>query len=303
MRGRYVFFGLLAGLILAEVTLRTVVGLGDPPRVLMDEAVEYRLVPNQVYSRFGNRIAVNSQGMRAEEFAQSAGASERRVMLVGDSVIYGNHFLSQHETIAYRMAERLERDAPACRMTVMPAAASSWGPVNQAAFIAEIGTLDADVALIVVSAHDLFDVPSPDVSLIPYRTRRSFGALDDAAQAVLARVERSLSSPSPDSANLDARRISSLAAMDAMLAQFRADGVPVILVYHPTLPERRDGLSAAYDGFADWARQRSVDVVLLEDASTVWADVYRDNIHPEAQGADIIADILAKVALPILPEC
>ena len=145
MRGGRWWLGLgaLALLVLAELGLRFGVGLGNPPLVTRDPNVEYRLVPSASYSRFGNRVEINSHGMRGPEHPAVAETSERRVLLIGDSVIYGNHFLDQSETIALQMIDRL-RATPrlsGCTLRVMPAAASSWGPVNQAAYLADLGVL------------------------------------------------------------------------------------------------------------------------------------------------------------------
>jgi hypothetical protein len=290
-------------LVALEGLLGTVVGLGDPPLAMRDPVIEYRLVPDKTYHRFGNRITINSHGMRGERITDTAGASERRVMLIGDSVVYGDHHLDQEETIAYRMQNHL-KDMPelsGCRLAVLPAAASSWGPVNQAAFLAEIGLLDADVALMIVSAHDLYD--TPDASAIPYRTRPSLAALDDAAQIVGDRIKSRFSSDTSEGAPIELRRAQSLDALENLVAQLKSGGVAVTLVYHPDVMERQTGFSGERAVFADWAAAQDVAFVTLENAALAEPGMYHDLIHPAAPGADKIAEGLADLARGDLRPC
>lgn len=288
-----------------ELALRFGVGLGDPPRVVLDEKVEYRLVPNARYRRFGNRIEINSYGMRAPDHSATALENERRVLLIGDSVIYGNHLLDQGETVAMRLKDRLENDPRLadCTLLTMPAAASSWGPVNQAAFVAEIGTLDANLALFIVSAHDLYDTPGEGMSLIPYRTRPSFGAIDDASQIVVERLRSRFSTAPAAVASPEVRRAETFDAMNRLSGQLKANGVPLILIYHPTVPEQRNGLRVEHSQFADWALSESIQFITLDEEVLDRPDMYRDHIHPAAPGAEMIARFLGKTVSDRLSPC
>ena len=111
------------------MTLRWDVGLCGPPLVRLDPATEYELAPSAESRRWGNRIAINSRETRGPEFAPLPGAGERRILLVGDSVIYGNHFLDQEETIAARIRTIVSEDPDlaGCDIMIVAAAVSSWG--------------------------------------------------------------------------------------------------------------------------------------------------------------------------------
>lgn len=302
MRWRRLLLGAAVTLGAAEAGLRWGVGLGDPPLVERDPEVEYRLVPSATYWRFGNRIAINSHGMRGPEHPAAAAPDERRILLVGDSVVYGNHHLDQSQTIAVRLAALLgvRPELAGCRPLAMAAAASSWGPVNQAAFLAETGLLGADLVVHLVSAHDLQDVPSFD-DVIPYRLVPSHGALDDARQIVIERLVRRLRTRKK-AAPIEEREAQTLAAMNRLRDQVRAAGVPLLLAYHPTIPERANGASRTRQIFRDWALESDVAFVDLGTLDLTAAD-YRDTIHPNASGASAIAGFLADVTVASLPPC
>ncbi len=304
MRWRALALAGLGALVLAEMGLRFGAGLGDPPLVTRDDRVEYRLVPSAQYRRFGNRIEINSHGMRSPEHGTKAQPNERRVLLIGDSVIYGNHFLDQAQTIGVQMTARLAA-LPAlgtCQPLVMAAAASSWGPVNQAAFLAETGTLDASLAMLVVSGHDLYDTPTDEGALIPYRLRPSYGALDDALQIATERLTRRFRERAPADP-IETRRAQTLEAMERIHRQLTDDSIPMILLYHPTVPERQNGPRREQAVFRDWAGTRGVAFASLADADLDGDGLYRDHIHPAAPGAAVIAGFLADLAAPRLPPC
>lgn len=293
---------LLAGLglaILGELSLRYGLGLGDPPLVLRDAEIEYRLVPDKTYKQFGNLIKINRYGMRAPDHPPQAVGQERRVLLIGDSVVYGNHFLDQAETISLQLAPRLESTL-GCKVTVMPAAASSWGPVNQAAFLKEVGTLDADLAILIVSGHDLYDTPTFNDNVIPYSTVPAYGAIHHAFQSVQTRLKQRRS-PAQALAPVEVGQSETLAALDQILSQLKSDGIGLLLMYHPTVSERLNGQFFAKDPFANWALKSHVTFELIGTDMT--AEQYRDDIHPNAGGAIMLATILSERATPHLTQC
>src|SRR5688572_26696934 len=84
-----VVLGFVGGLT-SELFLRARYGLGDPPIIISDPAIEYRYAPNGHYIRRGNRIDINSYSMRSDDLTSTkASAEERRVLVMGDSVING----------------------------------------------------------------------------------------------------------------------------------------------------------------------------------------------------------------------
>ena len=284
-KGRALRLGalVLVGLVIAaEIGLR-VIGLGDPPLAVRDAELEYRLVPNGDYRRWGNEISINSHGFRTADHPDEVPAGETRVLLIGDSVVYGNHFLDQSETVSLRLSDLLS--TPDCTVRVIPMAVSSWGPVNQAAALARHGSFGAAQIALVVSGHDLVDMPIEGGSLIPYRTSPAIGAIGDAIEAVLERQGERARNP----LSFDERVVASLAALDSIADHARRENAELLFVYNATVPERASGTSENGQRLMDWAVAQGIDII---DLGAVGDVSYRDAIHPDAPGAGAIARTL-----------
>lgn len=271
----------------AELVLRFGVGLGDPPLAVLDDHTEYELPGPRTYQRWHNRISINAQGMRAEPL----NAGEVRLLLLGDSVVYGGHFLDQEETIAYRMEAMLAEQG--CAVRVLPVAVSSWGPDNLRGYLSKYGTHKADWTILLVSAHDLYDVPQEASQILPYRTRSAWFAFEDAMLAVHERLWPVAKQRKPRS--IEDRQAITMIAMAEITALLREAGSGMSLVYHPTVPERENGVYPQAQVFADWARNRRVPFFDLGNVAVRDAD-YRDDIHPTSSGADEIARALVGYA-------
>lgn len=295
-------FVLTGLLIVAEGVLRWGVGLGNPPLVRLDPATEYELIGPAEYHRWGNGILINAVGMRAPEIIAEPGTGTRRVLIIGDSVIYGGHFIDQSETVAAFATAQLTGDArlTGCERIALPIAASSWGPVNQAAFLDRSGTFGAQAAGIVVSAHDLYDTPQGGAEMLPYRTSAPLTAVQDAVTIVLERLFPMAAKPpvlTPDASAAQTR-----AALSRMTTQLRAAGVEPILFYHPTISERQTGLRPEAAQFEEWATRTGLRFVNMGRAD-IASNAYRDDIHPNAVGAAKLANIIVDAVAPDLAEC
>lgn len=300
---RYVVIGSAALFIAIECVLRWGIGFGDPPLARLDPSIEYELVPSATYRRWGNTIAINSYGMRAPEHPTLPSKRDRHLLLIGDSVIYGGHFLEQSETISAQLGQLLRIDPRlvGCTIRVLPMAVSSWGPVNQAAFLQKNGTFGASAAGIVVSAHDLYDVPDPTTDILPYRTAPSWTAIGDAYQAVMERYSQA-SNGAPDIQPLSVRAQLSLAALDDVANILRAEDVRLVLIYHPMITERRGQTRAAHAQFLEWSEGRGIPFLDLGKVQMAEND-YRDVIHPTATGAHRIAQTIAPVIGENISPC
>jgi hypothetical protein len=122
--------------------------------------MEYLLQPSKTYYRFHNRFAVNRYGMRADDFPpQKSSANEFRVIVVGDSIVYGGVRIDQNEIDTEILKRDLQRDLGRT-VVVGNASAKSWGPPNELEYLRRYGTLDADVVLLELSSHDYADAPT-----------------------------------------------------------------------------------------------------------------------------------------------
>ena len=74
-------------------------GFGELPLAMTDPQIGYYLVPSRSYVRFGNTVRVNRYGFRSDDFDAAALPASEHVVLIGDSVVYGNHHLDQSQTV------------------------------------------------------------------------------------------------------------------------------------------------------------------------------------------------------------
>ena len=155
------WLALIAGaLVLAgEAGARWGLGLGTPPLYRADPQLEYQLKPDQEVRRFHNRVAINHWGMRSEAMAPAPEAGRRRLLLFGDSVLFGGSQLDQ-SLIATELLRRRLNAAPGGPVEVGNVSAGSWGPGNWRAWVQRHGVLGADEVLLVLSSHDARDNPT-----------------------------------------------------------------------------------------------------------------------------------------------
>ena len=89
---------LLVLLVLAELYARFGLGLGDPPLWQADPEIEYLPLPSKRYRRFGKEISYNAYSMRSREFGRDkTDPAERRVLVLGDSIVHGGVFVDQKQ--------------------------------------------------------------------------------------------------------------------------------------------------------------------------------------------------------------
>src|SRR5688572_9463752 len=134
-------------LLLAEIVLRFI-GFGDPPLHELDPRIEYYAKQGS-YRRHGNLVRVNAFGMRGNELRARTG--QLRVLLVGDSIVFGTYRVGQDQLISTFLEPELARLSGRA-VEVLNVACSSWGPENQRAYLERFGTFDADIAVWVLSS-------------------------------------------------------------------------------------------------------------------------------------------------------
>ena len=301
-RARNTLIGLILILALGECILRWGIGLGDPPLARFDTETEYELIPSVVYQRWGNTISINAFGMRSNEHPATPAPQDRHILLIGDSVVYGGHFLDQSETIAAQLGEMLHTSDHFvdCTIRILPMAVSSWGPVNQTAFLNKHGSFGAVTAGIIVSAHDLYDVPRANSDILPYRTSSPKTAIGDALKAVIERFFQasSLEPVQPRSV----RAALSLAALEEMVRLLELQNTRPVLIYHPTANERAGNERVARQTFRDWALHQRIVFLDLGDIPVERGD-YSDAIHPAPSGAKKLARAIAPELSKDLQGC
>lgn len=288
----------LAGL---ELVARLWLGLGDPPLSIPDTEIDYIFAPNQDCNRFGNRIVYNNVSMRSEHDIDAAPKSgQRRVLLVGDSVVNGGVLTDQADLASSLLDAELRLKGLGDAWNV---SAGSWGPMNYAAYFRKYGTFGTTDLVLEVNCHDLWeddprqsagcsvgkDVSSPDRKpllacwegftryLVP-RVRRWFGVA-----RINVKVDRTRN---PEEIRNESARLN----LEACAYLYSLPIERKVLVIHRTQKEwATPGIPPGEVAFREQAEAMGIRILLLcVDPETD----YRDNIHLNVSGQRKLYELL-----------
>lgn len=138
----------------SDMALQHLLGLGNPVTVSIDTSCEYILTPNQHKVRFGKKVDINEFGMRSGPVVFPKPADQYRVLLVGDSVVYGTSRVGQTEIFTGILQRELPRDIQQ-RMAILNASAGGWAISNEKDYIRSRGIFSSDLVLLVLNSTDL----------------------------------------------------------------------------------------------------------------------------------------------------
>lgn len=288
-----------------ELFARYGLGLGTPPLSVEHPTIEYLFRPDQDVYRFGNHFIVNHYGMRSRNFpAHKSNPAEYRVMVFGDSVVNGGN-LTDHTNLATtilesRLSERLEWP-----VIVGNISAGSWGPGNWLAYAKEYGFFDTDCVVLSISSHDAGDNPTFEpLNPNTHPTEKPLLALSEAVSRYLPRYlpsairdainhRQSLTQHNPDG------KEKGLKDLEAFLTLARMHVPNVRVIQHWTLEEiQKHQPDSGHDEIA--ALCPKLGVVVMDIGETFTSALkegknpFRDNIHPNETGQNLLADALEK---------
>jgi hypothetical protein len=291
------------GVFLAAHLAARLIGFGEPPLVHLDPLIEYYPIPNRSYRRFGHLVAINRYGMRSDDFDRITLPREDHVLLLGDSVVYGNHHIDQSSTVAARLQHELRAQPHRHLLVVSALAASSWGPGNVLEHYRRFGPFPGRAAYVVVSTHDRVDAPHVGTDLIPYRVAPPLGPLHDLWLSVWERLKRRLATelPGPSHEELQ-RRVD--AALAELLVTLRVNHDDVTLLFHPTRSETKLADTAGQEHFRVRAGAQGVRFVSLmpvyRRAYQDGIEVHADDIHLSDDGSRVVAKHIQEGLAPRL---
>ena len=297
-----------------ELLGRVLLGLGSPALSIAHPTIEYMFAPDQDVRRFGNRILINEYGMRSSAFSPRRQAGELRIMVFGDSVINGGNLTDQSKLatslVEHALEERLARE-----VTIGNISAGSWGPGNWLAYAREFGFFDAQVVALVVSSHDMTDNPTYE-ALNPstHPVKRPVSALGELITRYLPRVAGMVlgyffdsptdsDAPEPDTAAAQ----KGLSDLRAFLDLARQSGRHVLVFQHLERGELiGDSVGDGYSRIRELCAAEGITSVSLEPyfrhAIEDGANPYRDNIHPNNLGQQLIARAIEEAVSQYLQE-
>ena len=292
-------FGLGA---IAEIGLRLTRGLGNPVLYVADERIGYLLAPNQKLRRFGNSIEINQYSMRTKAIEPQKAENTQRILFVGDSVVYGTARMDRGQTLTALVEQKLQQSTPDREVEVLNAAANSWSPRSELAYLQRFGLFDADILVLVINTDDLFAAkPSslvvgktynypdkkPPLALVElYQTRTPAKSIPE--------LEKLINSE-PDKVKV----AKNIAAIEQIKHMADAANIRFVLAITPLLQELNSGSTEAETA----ARKQLQALVTAEnieylDFLKIWSDfpqpefLYRDRIHPNLQGNTKLAEAI-----------
>ena len=157
-----------------------------------DDAIGYRLRPGAsirfATPEFTTDIAINPQGVRDEPVPSPKPPGERRVVVLGDSIVLAVQ-VEAHETFTARLQNRLNANAPG-GYRVVNAGVQGYGPVDELLFFRRVAShFEPDVVLITIFvANDAIEAADRLWRLDP--SRRTDPALQEEAEQRLRRLVR-----------------------------------------------------------------------------------------------------------------
>lgn len=286
--------GLLIVAGIGEAIARFGLGLGSPPLSVAHPRIEYLFRPNQELKRFGNRIAINAYGMRSDLIGEHPPAGVRRVLVFGDSVVFGGAQLDQSLIATERLQASLRRRDP--RVQVGNVSAGSWGPGNWLGWVRTYGFLEATDVILVLSSHDLSDNPTfGPLNPGTHPTANPPLALSELFQRYLPRLlpfrwpSAAPAGPGPKAETMAVRSRRGGADLATFFDRAAASGARLAAVQFWELAEIRRGRPDPRHGrIAALLGQRGIPVVqagpLMQRCATSLGvpleDLFVDNLHP-----------------------
>ncbi len=275
-----------AAFIVAEVAFRLVVG--DKLLFHADPEIEYVPQADQAVRRRGVDMRTNAWGMRSPPVEREKPAGVFRVLVIGDSIVFGYTNINHDDLATTRLSGVTAIDGK--RVEALNISSSSWGPGNMLAWLDRNGLFGANAAVLVLSSHDLTDdrtFTPPERDAFPQS--RPLLALPD---WLLRKA-----GPGNSSATVDPRSVGdaerSLARLFSRLAALPSGAC---LIVHATQEEQRAaGFSREAQRLAELGSAAGLFVVHDDGALDASAD-YADGIHLSMSGQARHADIMASCA-------
>ncbi len=301
---------LLAGLVSVEMACRFL-GLHTP--VLYERtSFGFRPVPNQDIRRFGNHIYYDPIGLRSTPVGTSPAAGSLRLLFLGDSVINGGAMTDQADTLPFRLQRMMSERGVTTE--VLNASSPGWAIGNEAGWLNRYGTLGAKYLVLTLNSFDLFQMPAP-ASTVGHHPSFPDKAPWLGVQELLTRyiVPQMLGRVQPADPGVDIGSVS-IDNTRAILGDLRwillrarhQQTEPVVVFVEPVgAMSMNDSTARAAKGMIlELLKQLAVTTIetaqVIESAGG--SALFRDGLHPNSQGNEIIASILARHLLTYPPH-
>jgi hypothetical protein len=156
-RGRIyvVILAVAVGLVAAAEALPHLLRFGPSILYVPSARAGYLPAPHQRLSRSGVRVETNAWGMRAPDYPAAKPAGTFRILMIGDSTLYGGSYVDQEDLYARRL-ERALRAAAGRPVEVLNLGVNAWGPFHELGWAREHGALDSDLVVVCLPIGDIY---------------------------------------------------------------------------------------------------------------------------------------------------
>lgn len=280
-----VFFSLF---VVGELLLRMIWGFGTMPLYVESKQYEYIFAPNQEMTRFGVHFYVNSYSQRSEE----PDANKKIVLGVGDSVINGGAQTDNDSLATSIVSANTEYQ-------MLNISAGSWGADNCAAYLKEQGLFDAKAIFVVLSSHDANDLMdfTPTVGVHKSYPKENYllATFEVLDRYIIPRIFKTKETLNPDEKVLKGIDKGSdwNKGWDELNEIAKQADIPLILILHAEQSELEAGeYNDKGQMIEKWAFENKIK--LIKDITFLKKENYRDQIHINASGQRVLADMMIK---------
>lgn len=295
----------LSSLILLEIALRFLFGIGNPLIYVADDQIGYLLAPNQRIRRLNKRIYINQYSMRSPNITAERPTHTRRILVVGDSIANGGWWTDQEETISALLGRQLQAQQtgqpdPKPAIEVLNASANSWGPRNEFAYLHRFGTFQAQVIILILNTDDLFataPTPLPVGRDLNYPDRKPLLAINDLIRRYWLKpsLDPQLVATQLEKGDRVAKNLNAILQIRDMASAHQGR---FLLTMTPLL---REVVGAGSRDYERTSRQRLLE--FTRDQQMTYIDflpifkgiadpitLYRDHIHLSPQGNQLVSE-------------
>lgn len=285
--------------------------MGFGPTVLYEPGLQYgyRVAPDQTARWFWARTRVNQFGMRAPDRPLVKSAGTLRILLIGDSTLWGGIYIDQDDLYARRL-EGLLAERVGAPVEIWNIAANGWGPLHLLGYVERFGAYDADVAVVCMPIDDLHR-PLSQLDAFPFFRKKQppSCAIEEVLYILLWRYRHGQLLPS----QVDDRDWSIARGIDTcgqLTEKLEALGCEVLF---EVLPSRAAAIASAppaeeAEHFAALAAKLESLRIPVGYALEVLGDhtesaLYHDPGHLSAAGHEVYAAYLAERLMAVSEKC
>jgi hypothetical protein len=146
---------LAASFVLLAEGIARMFGFGHPVLYVADPDVGYYPEPDVHVVRYGGLVATNRFGMRSPDVTPSKPPGVFRILMLGDSTLWGGSYIDQEDLYSSQLLARMNSEGLPGKVEVLAMSANGWGPFHERGFVKKFGVFGADLALIQMPIDDI----------------------------------------------------------------------------------------------------------------------------------------------------